>query len=353
MNYSTQIQGQVTAQAGVSASDALKQTLGTAPDGLGSSVGNVTDIAQTLGQVVGGKAGTDITAVAGGSAQGAQLGSAAGPWGTAIGAVAGAVAGALKVIHIGANPHPGMDDAYWDVLGKKGKKSKEPTGQTISTEQSAMVDKYAKAVTADPNWQLNWPYLWNNMAHSTQAHSSLLANAVARRLKAPQGGGAMVTPIQMADSIVRTFVAALMADGACPSNDSYLIAAHAALSKAQSEGAQVLALVQKKVSLVESFGLAANGLTAQVNACRAASAPKTVSARATQPVRPVSPQPPKVAPPANNLKSKQWWAEVLVASTVAVGLGVVVQRGISGRSKERSPSDWGDDEWNKFTAKGK
>ena len=339
MNFSSSL----TASASGSTQGALGGALGAATYHSSDVDQGVAGVSKIAG-AVGGSTGKDLTIIGKGAAAGAATagsvvgsavalgaitGSVVPVVGTAIGAGVGAVIAFFSVAHFGRNPHPGMDDAYWGVLGKRGKKHKEPTGQTISDDQSLMVDKYVKEVTSIPNWQLNWPVIYHNdLAHGTgdHAHSTLLANAVARRLHAPENGGVMVTPQQMASAIINTFVAALT-HGGCPSNDVYLAAAHAALSRAASEGPQVLALVQQKVSLVESFGLAANGLTAQVNACRAANVPKP---------RPIVRAPVKAVPspaPPSNLTNGRWWAEVFVASTVAVGLGLGVQHIVQAKGK--------------------
>lgn len=123
-------------------------------------------------------------------ALGAALGSVVPGIGTVIGAGVGAVVGALVALFdfFKKNPHPGIDDAYWDTLGNEGTKTHEPNGLDISTAQIALVTRFAQAVSSQPNWQKTWPIFWNNIAHSDNPHSSLLADAVARFLGAPQGG---------------------------------------------------------------------------------------------------------------------------------------------------------------------
>ena len=123
----------------------------------------------------------------------AAIGSSVPVVGTVVGAVVGTIIALFEVFK--KNPNPGIDDAYWDTLGREGDPGHEPNGLDISTAQVALVQRFAGGIAAQPNWQARWPQFWNGLAHSANPHSSLLADAVARMLGAPQGGLPMAPPV--------------------------------------------------------------------------------------------------------------------------------------------------------------
>jgi hypothetical protein len=192
--------------------------------------------------VSGVEAGAGATAAVGGAAAtaialGATLGSAVPVIGTIIGATVGAIVGLFDFFK--KTPNPGIDDAYWDALGGEGFPTHEPSGQDISTAQIALVLKFAQGIASQKNWQFRWPTFWNNIAHGTNPHSSLLADAVARFLGAPEGGKPF-NPAQLAS--VATDGASVVASVLAIANQTSAIAAAAAAKNAQKAGSTVNAI---------------------------------------------------------------------------------------------------------------
>lgn len=224
---------------------------------------------QAVARIVPGSAGKALGAAAGGAAAGAAMGSVVPGIGTAVGAVAGGIIGLASHIHIG-KIHLGGDNKLFDKL-------------RAEAEAKAKVKRRSQPTRSLP-------------------------------IRPPAPPPPPVPPRTIADSIVHEFVNELLADKGCPTSDQYLVAAHRALTKAQSEGLAVLALVQQKVSLVESVGLQANGLTAQVNACRT-----PVTAR-------VSPRPVTSKPPEKAKSKKRVWLEVAGGGVGVVGIGMLAHR---------------------------
>lgn len=166
-----------SADSAASSSTLYQKAKSSALSGLeaAGSVGAATALAS---------AGLSAASAAGAVALGASLGSVVPVVGTVVGAVVGTLVALFEFFK--RNPNPGIDDAYWDTLGDEGTKTHEPNGLDISTAQLALVTRFAQSIAAQPNWRAYWPNYWWNIAHSANPHSSLLADAVARFLDAPQ-----------------------------------------------------------------------------------------------------------------------------------------------------------------------
>ena len=255
--------------------------------------------------------------------------------GTAVGAVAGGIIGFATHIHIGKIHIGGKRTAtswHEDIITNTGLSvlDRSKRGGNDLTNDARMKIKSRFPYPADQAVVRAW--LYNGGNGSTFEERVFDATMAIPRI----GNGPRPAPVPynpftsgimrpapppppipartLADLIVHEFVNDLLAYHGCPTSDQYLVAAHRALTKAQSEGLPVLELVQQKVSLVESVGLQANGLTSLIASCR-----NVPTARTTP--RPVT------SKPVEKAKSKKRvWLEVAGGGVGVVGIGMLAHR---------------------------